>query len=187
MRMSTIVVSWRFKTLLAIFLGVLVYLSIREPILFALWVCVWLLSAVTNTFLGVINRPTIKLKYWLILFATIGLSFCMWEVQHAHAFFFTRLEEFFVNLANEAGSINGGGGGGSNFITNGIRIMFNLLRGSGMILAAVTVWRGYQQYSERQEWFPIVMPVFMGLLVVIVIEILSFMLLSGGQNSGGQT
>jgi hypothetical protein len=173
---------------LAVCLSGMLYMSLREPILFVLFAIVWFLSFITNTFLDAIQCPKIKWKYWVLLFATVGFSFCLWEQQPARAFFFVRLENFFVDLANQAASGaggDGGGGGDGSAIANGIRIMFNLVRGGLMILAAVTVWRGYQQSSERQEWFPIVTPVFMGLLVIIAIEVLSFMFLSGGTAQAG--
>jgi hypothetical protein len=164
-------------------IAAVIYLVVREPILFCVLGCasifcfsVWYIFLVIPLLERILGHR-IQLWHVATMMITVTLLLSSFE-QPAEAIFLSGLQNFFNRLATNSAS-----NGAQAIPETTITLIFDLIRGVFLLLVAAAALFAYNQAQQGNDWRPIVAQVGIAFGVVLAIDVVTFLFV--GNEGGG--
>lgn len=161
---------------LAISLIITLYLTFTDPLFLTIFGCATLVFLSLWHFLRVIplieKALGIKIRFLHLTTGILTITILLALINPpAHALFLSGLEEFFQELVQGAQA----SGSGQTISSDVVDLIFNLIRGSFLLLVAAASLFAYNQAQQGNDWRPIITQVGLAFAVVIAIDVVTFM------------
>jgi len=163
-----------------------IYLTVTQPVFVStlgcstiVWMGIWRMiqtAPIIEKWLGV------KIRFWHITSAIVTITAVLSVIDlPAQAIFLSGLEAWMIQLAQEAGAA----GGGTAVDASTITLIFNVIRGVFLLLVAAAALFAYNQSQQGNDYRPIVTQVALAFGIVIAIDVITYLFIGSGYNSGG--
>jgi hypothetical protein len=149
------------------------YLSVRYPLLLAVFGCASLLLLGLYYLSQAIATP---LKFWQVAAAIMTTTALLTTLEApSYAIFLKGLEDFVATLATSSNS---------GIDASTITLIFNMIRAVFLLLVAAAALFAYNQAQQGNDWRPIVGQVAMAFAIVIAMDVVTFLFVGQGTTGG---
>jgi hypothetical protein len=166
---------------ITICLSAVCYFAVHDPLFISALGCfsilflgAWHLAQVVPILEQFLSQ---RIRFWhiasLVLAATALVSIIPTP---AHAIFLSGLEDFFKELVQGAQS----GTGSATLSPEVIELIFNLIRGTFLLIVAASSLFAYNQAQQGNDWRPIVTQVGLAFAIVIAVDIVTYIFVGDG-------
>jgi len=171
---------------LSMFLGIGLYLLFKQPLVVAVGGVATAVGIsvyqITQAIPNLEKWIGVRIRFWHIasIIGAITLVFGGFFEQPAQAIFLSGLENFFVEIASQAGEA----GGGEGIEEDTINLVFNVIRGVFLFLVAVAALFAYNQAQQGNDWRPIATQVGLAFGILLTVDVITFLFIGDGTTGG---